>query len=446
MPKGVPIPNDWDESDGYSLVTFCIPNSRQWRSVVIPQIEDFSYGRFWSRESGTITQAQTVGREIFNSMSICQLDQLILAVQQIAAAVSAPKSICGCTNGPGVVQVDGEPFFGSEEPMSDPESFGGPGDEFPTQAAFLAHKCVIANGIVDAIISTLNAFSALSLAQLLAGVGILAVSLIAGLVFAPPLALLIALAATAFAFGLFAGIATELDNRREELVCALYASPVATDAYNNLKQVLLDVLASLEISGVQLDYIVDIVLNIAPIDTMNKLYTSLGLPANWVNPIDCSVCGCTIIWTFDNGAQSWVFTDTSPPAQGTTTGMWVSDGLQMNISIPNPNNSATGEFRLDTTSLGLTVTIGDTITVFQDESPIVTASGIGGVVAGVPQATQNVSSAASSFTHVFNAAGSLDSIVWTLGNSTGSNSNFTNDRRALEVVLFLQNVTPCPSP
>lgn len=96
------IPNDWNESDGYTTVAFCIPNSRMWRGLVTGIIRDFSFGWSWDESSGRVTQAQEFGREIFNSMVMNPFDGIEAQLTQInfhlARIALAQESIDSKTN------------------------------------------------------------------------------------------------------------------------------------------------------------------------------------------------------------------------------------------------------------------------------------------------------------------------------------------------------------
>lgn len=445
MREGHPIPSDWTETDGYALVSFCIPSSRQWRGIIVGMVENLSYGRFWSRKTGIITDAQEFGREIFESMSICKLDEILEALQSIAASLQVQANSCGCSNGPGIVTDNGDVFFGNEPPLEEPTSFGQPGDEFATKAAYLAFKCKVANLIIGGIIDTLSSMSSLSLVALTAGATVFGVTIALGLFLLPPMAILIALIVSGIAFAVFHDISVALDARREELVCALYSAINAQGAYNALKDALEEETSTLGWTISQIGLLSDFIMQLAPINTMNKLFKLLELPAAFSGQVDCDVCGCTILWAFDDDAQGWIFTDISPPGQGSAVGVWDATGhLKVTLSIPDPFESAFGEWTLDTTSLGLTITEGDTITVQQSSSPDIMYNEVGGTVPAGRELTSAVGSGQGAIKHTFENAGALTELHWQCGNTTSAQGNFTNVRSAGSFVLVLQNSSPCP--
>lgn len=445
MAKGIPIPSDWTETDGYSLVSFCIPYSSEWRAIIVGMVENLSYGRFWSRDSGTITDVQVTGREVFETMSICKLDEILAALQSIATSLSVNTSACGCTNGPGVITANGDIFYGSEAPLSEPTSYGQPGDEFATRAEYLAFKCKVANAIVSTLVETLSSMSALSLALLTGGSVIVGVSILVGLITVPPIAILIALVLTGLGFGAFADLATKIDDRRGELVCGLYTSFDAQEAYELIRTAIEDEAGVLGWVANQVGLISDFLMQLVPIDAMNKLFALLSLPSGYTGEVDCASCGCVIQWSWPTDAQGFVFTDKSPPGTGSATGIWTATGLRVDLVITSGGNSAIGEWALDVSALGLTTTVGDKIAVSVGTSPEVIGLVVGGIIATVEESSNLPGAGARVVEHEFVSAGTLDEIFWRGQNGSGSGP-LTNDVTAFTLTLELQNATPCPPP
>lgn len=82
----VPQPLTGDED--YLFVSFCIPDTPDWRRLIVGWVETLSYGRAYDEQTGYIKDAQAVGREIFESMSMCKMTDLLkLFRMQIAAIV-----------------------------------------------------------------------------------------------------------------------------------------------------------------------------------------------------------------------------------------------------------------------------------------------------------------------------------------------------------------------
>ena len=82
----IPKPLTGDEE--YLFVSFCIPDTRDWRGLIVGWLENLSYGRAYDEQTGSIKSAQEVGREIFESMSMCKMTDLMkMWRMQIAAIV-----------------------------------------------------------------------------------------------------------------------------------------------------------------------------------------------------------------------------------------------------------------------------------------------------------------------------------------------------------------------
>jgi len=81
----VPTPLLGDEE--YLLVSFCIPDSPDWRRLIVGHIDSLSYGRAYDGQTGYIKGAQDVGREIFASMSMCKLEDILKQQRILTAAI-----------------------------------------------------------------------------------------------------------------------------------------------------------------------------------------------------------------------------------------------------------------------------------------------------------------------------------------------------------------------
>lgn len=69
--RDIPIPNDWDpETDGWETALVCVPNSDQWRAVVLGALQGLTYGRLWERESGNIIAAQEIANQIVEGVQM----------------------------------------------------------------------------------------------------------------------------------------------------------------------------------------------------------------------------------------------------------------------------------------------------------------------------------------------------------------------------------------
>ncbi len=83
------IPTDWD---GETWTEFCVPcpDSDGWRAALLGAIYTLTRGRRWSADSGTIVDAQAVGREILQGMmeGCCVDTNPIVGVVQDACEVT----------------------------------------------------------------------------------------------------------------------------------------------------------------------------------------------------------------------------------------------------------------------------------------------------------------------------------------------------------------------
>jgi hypothetical protein len=88
----LPVPNDWNEEDnGHILVMMCIPNSQMWRAIIRGRIWDLTGWADWDPATGRVTPAQAICREIFNSMSMCKLDDLLVEFKRLNAILAGEK-------------------------------------------------------------------------------------------------------------------------------------------------------------------------------------------------------------------------------------------------------------------------------------------------------------------------------------------------------------------
>jgi len=208
---------------------------------------------------------------------------LVTALNNINATIKN-QACCGVA-GSGQM-INDQFYYGSQEPLIAPTTFGGEGDDFATEEAYDGHRCEAANAIVDGLIYGLGSWSLLTLGALTAGA--IAVGL-AAIFLTPPVAAFLALAAEGIAFGVLATIANAIDDDREALVCLLYNSETATGAYDNLNGYIDDLVVDLGFIEIEVSLLVALVMQFAPIDTMNALYSAVGLPTV-ASPVDCAAC------------------------------------------------------------------------------------------------------------------------------------------------------------
>lgn len=267
-----------------------------WRTSYIKTAHDQYYELATEAEFDQIDEL--VSEFIADSEVVEMCNQsLISALEDIASSVRL--SSCCATQGAGGQYIGEDFYYGTADPADEPQSFGE-GEEFATEAEYNAQRCAAANGIVNGLIGTLNGFSVLSLASLTVGAAALGIIGLGLLVSIPP-ALIIAVIATGVLFSAFSSIASELSDNHDELVCILYESDSATDAYDNLSSYVEDIAVDIGIIEIGIEPIKALIMNLAPIDAMNALYTSVGLPAIPGDIYDCDDCepaGCTYVYCY----------------------------------------------------------------------------------------------------------------------------------------------------
>ena len=128
------IPDDWD-GESYSLVLACVPDSVLWKSAYLGAISTLGRGRFWDAETGSIKDAQIVGNEITDSVSM-DCNQVF---EEINESIKQLASSGGCcpTDVSGEPPVDPPPnqeVFDFDGPV--PPGFGSWEDAFSA-------KCIL---------------------------------------------------------------------------------------------------------------------------------------------------------------------------------------------------------------------------------------------------------------------------------------------------------------
>ncbi len=299
-----PIPSDWDEeTDGFQLVLFCIPNSRQWRAIVAGQIEDFTYGRNYNRLTGNIKEAQDVARDIFNSMAITCLDELLTALQ------------CLCDQTTILAEKTQDQGQDVDSPGSDGEVQTGPGEQFPTQGAYLDAKCNVANGVFDTIreyFVFLQSNGSGLLAGLLGGVtsGLLLgaeLSFPFGWALSKIDSAIVAIAGFILNVNVgFQDVIDAMDDQHDECVLALFNASNAATAKENFIVAIeggLPVITSADRELLQL---------VATFEMINQLFEPRSDLIDYASP-DPVDCGSFIlqIWTFPTDEEGWTFADLS---------------------------------------------------------------------------------------------------------------------------------------
>lgn len=88
----LPIPQtDWTPEAGYILMLLCCPNDTAWVGTVRGRIWELAVGRTWDEQTGRVTDVQKIGREIWESMATCGLDDLVLAFSTLNETLLAQQ-------------------------------------------------------------------------------------------------------------------------------------------------------------------------------------------------------------------------------------------------------------------------------------------------------------------------------------------------------------------
>lgn len=307
----LPIPSDWDEAtDGYQLVALCIPNSRQWRAILVGQISDLAYGRKWNRNTGTITDVQLLAREIFETMAITCLDDIAVAIE------------CICNGTTILAEKSGQEGQAAEGTLSDGIVETGEGEQFPDQESYFDAKCNAANGIFDTVLGMivwLRDNDVDMLAGLFGGVtsGLLVAAALAGPVgwaWALVSSLVVSLAGFIIAYALnFSDVKDALDDTHEACVMSLYNATDSITAEDNFVDAVeagTPTITSVESSFLRI---------LLSAEILNQLFEPREDVGKYISPSPIS-CGDSLLafWTFPSDAEGWTFRDDSVGASSAT--------------------------------------------------------------------------------------------------------------------------------
>jgi hypothetical protein len=319
------IPSDWNEAeDGYLLYTLCLPNSRQWRGIFVGHISDLAYGRNYNKLTGTITEAQAIAREVFESMGSVCLDDILVAVQclcrQTTIVAESTEEEAG--------DIDTPPFRGAVSV--------GPGEQFPDTGTYYDAKCNAANAIYDTVLGSID-WLRVNDVDMLAGLfGGVTTGLIIGLTLAGPVGWAVEVAGSVI--GLLAGflirysldfvdVKSALVEMHEECVAALYAANSASGAESAFLAAVDD--ATQPITAVERQLLGFIMSN----EMLNQLFDIREDVANYQSPdpIDCGAV--LIVWTFPTDVESWTFVDDSDGGGYSASVQYDSDVQALDVTL-----------------------------------------------------------------------------------------------------------------
>lgn len=284
--RGWLVPDDWNGED-YRYWMLCAPCSPQWDAIVQGSVYNLSRARNWDANSGDFLGARDLGKEVFLSMSNCNDGFMALAnaVLELAKAYSTGQNDCGCPGGTGTVY--------DEEGGTAPTTFG-PGEQWNTEQDYLDDKCHMANVMYRDYLALVQELNTLDIDTLSTGLASLGIGIVASVVAAffatGPIGVTIGVVAGLVS--LFVGaplfslgdVITELQNNKDDLVCALYNASDAASAKSGFE----DILSAGPLSILETSFI--------SLIGVNAFYNQLfDPPAGFDNevvatPVDCATC------------------------------------------------------------------------------------------------------------------------------------------------------------
>lgn len=333
MGQGV-IPNDW--LGEYCCYSVMWPNSPQWLAVLRGVLVLPATGRFWDEHTGTITEAQAVIVDTFDTnlhieevLMSCNEDiaNALLAIANALTPVGSGQSSSNCCNDIQVI-IDSsiqntitQPIGGNSIPMygSQPPLGITPG-EFPegydNLEEYDVDKCRKATGIVQGVIQGLRNLSLITVfnASALGGLILLAIP---GVIAFPPAAIPVAIGAIivlSVAMSTFSSAADYIEANQEDWVCALYEGDNASNVLGAIAD-LIDVMVSfLSVSSVVGIAIKTILLVMFSSNTINQLFSATS--QGYFPEADCTcVPECEdpqeITWEFPTGTNGWTYSQLS---------------------------------------------------------------------------------------------------------------------------------------
>lgn len=261
------------------IIRMLLRDRAMWRTTyVIAHYED-GYDKPTVEEFEPVEEAISQFLGETNDMSTCS--QLLSAIRDIASAIRT--STCCAPGGADYVSDGGTGvYYGTQAPVEKPTTFGE-GQEFTTEAEFQEHLCQAANLIVEGIITSLNGWTMLTLALIIAG-GLT----VAFFVATPPLAIFIALATAGLVFGALHTLANYIGEHKEEWVCAIYNAGGYSAILAEVDDLLTTALVELGMDSYT-ETLVDMFHAMITTDVVNQAYTNMGLPTP-ITAVDCDVC------------------------------------------------------------------------------------------------------------------------------------------------------------
>lgn len=285
---GAKIPEDWD---GISWKCWCVqwPDSRDWLAILAGFITTPRLGRYWDADTGTITEVQQTGDEIwFKNTPLEEVimscsDDVANALLQIAASLQNMASGgCGCipgvsggSSGSGMVpDVPSDTIDTAEAHEGDPPPGYASWEEFDDLKCRWGHK-IMDDMITDVATMTLIDIGAATISGLAIILVPLLVNPVSWTVILGIATLMVSAAATS---GFYGFMSTHLEAYYDNYLCALLAGDNVDDSISNFAE---RVDANMEADGnfnsLTGYWAGGILKGLASIDSVNRMYEKQAL-------------------------------------------------------------------------------------------------------------------------------------------------------------------------
>jgi len=310
------IPSDWD-GQTFCRFAICWPDSPLWRALLRGLVTEPARGYFWDEKTGWIKDVladfrQTLDHnlELPEVFMACNDQNIAEALQAIATAVvqasinnssSANASANACceqtiiNQGGGSVGVVTQPGTGQPIPIygTQPPIVLPPGtipDGYETQEEYDLDKCQMANLIIDDAIESVRRLGAITTFNTIALAGLIIASIVGAIIF-PPAAIPIAvgaLIAVSGVTGVLAGLLLGMQDRRQDLVCALYEGQTVDSIIGTVADIIDEIILLIPGAGPVAWALKTLALVLINSDTLNQLFTKQA-HADYPDA-DCSNC------------------------------------------------------------------------------------------------------------------------------------------------------------
>jgi hypothetical protein len=364
----VPIPSDWDGTS-YCCRIIQWPNSVAWSAILFGLISWPMRGRFWDERTGTVTDAQDIGAEIYD-LNITDggcllgcLEDLGAKLDAIAAAITglAGANCCGSTG------VGGD--LGSVDEGSDPPTlgYGDSAIEYDDAGTITNRDCLVSNYIyqkVDEVIGLLDTnnvddLTGIGLAAVITLVGAIlgtATLGVAGTLLGATVGVITGIAVAVLGASIsFEDMQTAWQAAEEDIVCELFSATTTEGLADNLVGLVAG-LSSVEEELLKL-LLPQSLLALRFFDA-GDLNSELAEITPGVTCANCT--DIVLVWDFLASAEGWTWEDTSIN-DGSSIGSWVEahEALRCNL-LTDGGASSTGTIEWTSPHLGYESTNGIT--------------------------------------------------------------------------------------